>query len=138
MQEPLRVDIGSSRLLVFYLCLLHLAALASLCMLPLPGWTLLLALAALGVSGWCYQRRFNRDSTAILTSIILSDERCRLIYKNGDSRRGVLARRQFVSTYVILLNLRITGSIRSKRVMLWKDALDRDCYRRLKVKLRYS
>lgn len=138
MQELLRVEIGFSHLLVCYLCLLHLAALVSLCLLPLPGWAWLSAVAALCVSGWCYQCRFNGSGTAILTTIIISDEQCRLIYKNGESRGGVLIRRQFVSAYLILLHLRISGSMRSKRVMLWRDALDRDCYRRLKVKLRYS
>jgi len=138
MQERLRIDLGRSSLLGRYLGAAHAAALFSVCWLPLPVGVLLLVSGGLLLSHYRYFRQYNGTAAGRVEALVIADGRCCLLLHDGQACHAVLARRQFVSTYLVVLQLRIAGSMRSKRVMVWRDAVSQDLYRRLKVMLRYA
>lgn len=133
---PLRLEPGVSRRLGRFLALSHGAALAVLSFSGLP--TLLTAALALSVvlSWLCSRRRdvLRRDPDAIGALVWEEGNRWQLTLRSGEEINAVLRPFVFMQPWLVILHFRSDDG-RAAHLVLLPDMLDRETFRRLRVRL---
>jgi len=133
---PLRLEPGVSRRLDGFLVLSHAAALAVLPfsgLPPLPVAALLLSV----LLSWLISRRrdVRRDDPQAIASLVWeADNRWRLMLRSGEETGAVLRPFVFMQPWLVILHFRRDDGRRA-RLLLLPDMLDRDTFRRLRVRL---
>ncbi len=135
----LRIPISPSRLMAASLLLVH--GLAAACVhgfAPAWGWSLA-GLLALAASLAFHARRdallLARDA---ITGIVLHDDGgCDLLTRDGGEMQGRVMETTFVSTALIVINVRLDSG-RSRSALLLPDSAAAEDRRRLRVWLRHA
>jgi Membrane-bound toxin component of toxin-antitoxin system len=133
---PLRLEPGVSRRLGIFLVLSHGAALAVLPFCGLP----LLPVAALALSvvlSWLRTRRHEvqrSDSDSIDSLVWEEGNRWRLTLRSGQETAASLRPFVFMQPWLVILHFRRDDG-RAARLVLLPDMLDRETFRRLRVRL---
>jgi hypothetical protein len=133
---PLRLEPGVSRRLGIYLVLSHGAALAVLPFCGLPPLPVA-ALALSVVSSWLRTRRREVqrcDSESIESLVWEEGNRWRLILRSGRETGAILRPFVFMQPWLVILHFRRDDG-RTARLVLLPDMLDRETFRRLRVRL---
>jgi len=133
---PLRLEPGVSRQLGGFLALSHCAALAVLPFCGLPP--LPVAAMALGVAlSWLRTRRrdvLRRDPGSIAALVWEEGSRVRLTLRSGRETGATLRPFVFLQPWLVILHFRRDDG-RAARLVLLPDMLDRETFRRLRVRL---
>jgi toxin CptA len=133
---PLRLEPGVSRRLDGFLALSHSAALAVLPFSGLPS----LPVAALALSvvlSWLRSRRrgvLRDDPDAIASLVWEAGNRWQLIMRSGKQTGAALRPFVFMQPWLVILDFRRDDGGRARLVLL-PDMLDRETFRRLRVRL---
>ncbi len=137
---PLHVRIGPSRRLTGLLVLVHVAAWAVLYPLAFPA-TLKLALAAAIVASGVHsvlKTALLRSRHAIV-ALEIDNEGMKVRERGtGQWRACRVLGTTFVSNHLTVLNLELVKSGKIRHVVLLSDNVDRDDFRRLRVRLRWN
>lgn len=131
---PLRLDLRRSRRLALYLAAAHAGALAFIPFLPLGNVTgallAILVLLCLARSGSA--RVLMRGDGDVVALVWERDGEWRLVERGGRTRVCRLRPDSYVHPWLTVLNF---AGERRCSVVLLPDSLDRDTYRRLRVRL---
>lgn len=130
VSEPLRVVVKPSRLALYYLLAAHALALWGLLQAGLPGVSLLL-LVSLLVYLWRWLR--HRD----VCGLVLQGDSCVIERGDGESLKLMLGKRHVVTNFLVILQLRNPQRLDHRYLLLFRDALDAEAFRRLRVLLRF-
>lgn len=117
---------------------IHAGALLLLWSLKMSGIPAAALAAALSISLYTSVRRHGlRKGPQAIRSFSLDEEDNCAIHRRGDDEgRPCVITRQFVQPWVTILMLRITGHRTSEALVLARDALDPDSFRKLRARLR--
>lgn len=135
--SPLRIELRPSRLLQGAILGIHGGAALLVLTLPLPLPLLpllLLCLAAVaGAIVHLRRSRHGRDSHAVRALYLAADGRWTLVTHQGESVDGSLRADSYLHPWLTVLNF---SGPRPRTIVLLPDSLDRDVFRRLRVRLR--
>ena len=125
---PLKAVVNSSRLALYYLLFAHGVVL----------WALLTAgfyvvLVGLAVS-FFYCLRGWRDQNG-LRLLQVQDDNCLFEYGQGAAQLGRLGTRHFISDFLLVVQVQQLHSRRYRYLVLFRDALNAETFRRLRVLL---
>lgn len=128
VSEPLRAVVKPSRLALYYLLLVHGVAL----------WGVLqagvyIALIGLIISFAYYLRRWHHHVGVRL--IQLQGENCLFECAQGASWQGSLGTRHFVSEFLLVVQIQQRQRRCCRYLVLFRDALDAEAFRCLRVRL---
>lgn len=135
-----RIELGSSRLLVFALVVGHVAAGAVMLPLQMPWqlrlglWMLIAASAARTTAG----QGLRRVPAAIVLVEFGVQGGCIVQQRNGLVKACRVLGSTFVATGLVVLNLRGEGEWWARHVVIVRDAVDATSFRRLRVWLRWG
>lgn len=131
---PLRLELRRSRRLALYLIATHAGALALIPLLPLGALTgtLLAALIALSLAREYPARVLLRGDRAVVALVWTAEGDWRLLERGGRTRECRLRPGSFRHPLLTVLGF---GGGRRCAVVLLPDSLDRDSFRRLRVRL---
>ena len=137
LPAPIRIDLGFSQILAGYLLAAHLSALFLVIALDLEiflscGLFVLIILSLF----YYWQRDLSRSRDKSVIGIDWDEARGWLLrFKNGDALRTVHCPSSFISRYIVILYLKLDGSVKRK-ITIPSDAVNSDQFRRLRVLLR--
>lgn len=137
--QPLRVDLGASRRLLLVGGTLHGAALAFCVWAPLPPLPTI-TVSVLLVIHFLYVYCFHIDPCHPLAIESLSWDATRgwrIGRRQGGWQTATVVSPAFVSHHLVAVRFR-TGALCTRRVVLVSDRLDRDEFRRIRVRLLQS
>ena len=128
VSEPLRVVVKPSRLALYYLLLAH----------GLVLWALLqagvyIALIGLIISFAYYVRQWCQHAGVRLIQV--RGENCLLEFAQGASWQGSLGTRHFISEFLLIVQVQQPQRRCCYYLVLFRDALDADAFRCLRVRL---
>lgn len=128
VSEPLRVVLKPSRLALYYLLIAHGVAL----------WALLQAgvyvvLVGLVVSFFYYLRLWRRHGG--VRSFQLQGENCVFECGQNAAQQGRLGQRHFISDFFLIVQVCQRQRYRQRYLVLFRDAMDVELFRRLRVLL---
>jgi len=131
---PLRLELRRSRRLALYLAAVHAGALAFIPFLPFGNLTaaLLAILVILCLARSCSARVLMRGDGDVVALVWERDGEWRLIERGGRTRVCRLRPDSYVHPGLTVLNF---AGERRCSIALLPDSLDRDTYRRLRVRL---
>jgi hypothetical protein len=131
---PLRLELRRSRRLALYLAAAHAGALALVSLLPLGvlAGMLLAALICLSLARTFVAHILMRGERAVVALVWARDGEWRLLERGGREHVCRLRPGSFRHPFLTVLNF--TGARRCTIVLL-ADSLDRDTFRRLRVRL---
>jgi toxin CptA len=136
----LRVALTSSRWLAAALIVSHAAAAATLAPLDLPLWAKLglALLIAASLAHALYRHAFlaSRESCTAL-EVREADQAAVHTRARGWQDARILGT-TYVSPVLTVVNLRLTGFVFAKHVVIVADNVDGETFRRLRVKLRWA
>jgi len=135
----IQIDLRASKSLTVLLLSIHMGAITVLCWVPIPIWIKLIAIT---FCLWDLTRLlrlhiFRNTALAIIKFTINSEQQWWLIDYQGQSHLASLQGNSFMTAYLIILNFKINGSRVKKSVVIARDSVDRDSFRRLSVHLRF-
>lgn len=118
--------------------LTHLAALVIFFWIDLAVWIkLLLTLLVLASLVDVFRRVVSRRAGNAITAIQLdSDGNMKLIYRSGRQSRVSRLRSVFINSIVTLLTVAVEGRRFGQKLVIPFDAVDREEFRQLRVKLK--
>lgn len=129
----MKLDITSSRAILLYLFLVHLLALLSVLVLSVAGWIKLILALLLVLSLAFYSRRFAFHNLSSLEKN--AEDEWYFTDKNG--RHGPMhLLSAYVSQYLIILRLKHTEERFCRTILLTRDRVQPDQFRRLRVYLK--
>ncbi|MEH6357541.1 MAG: protein YgfX [Pseudomonadales bacterium] len=128
MSEPLKAVVKPSRLALYYLLLAHGVALWALLMAGVY-----VALIGLVVSFFYYLRVWSTQSGLCLLQV--QGDNCQFEYGQGVARQGRLGKRHFISDLLLVVQVRPLQGRRYRYLVIFRDALDVEAFRRLRVLL---
>lgn len=128
VSEPLKAVVKSSRLALYYLLFAHGVAL----------WALLAAgfyvvLVGLIVSFFYYLRVWRNQNGLRLFQ--MQADNCLFEYGLGVAQQGLLGKRHFISNLLLIIQVRPFQDRRYRYLVIFRDALDVETFRRLRVLL---
>lgn len=131
---PLRFELRRSRRLAWYLLAVHAGALALIPLLPLDLATAvaLAGLVILALVRSCATRVLMHGDRSVVGVVWMRDGEWRLIERGGQTRVCRLRPDSYVHPQLTVLNF--SGARRCSIVLL-PDSLDRETFRRLRVRL---
>ena len=134
---PLRLDIGSSRMMGSWVILVHAMPVLTLPVLQPGGWLSLAVLSAvLGslLRSWRLQvRRHHPDAVC---SLVWGEGRhCLLGLHSGQQEEASLCAQAFILPWLVILHFH-SRQRHKKYLVLLPDMLDREVFRRLRVRLK--
>lgn len=136
---PIAIHLRASRGLTLLLSAAHGAAILSLWPLAIPLSAKIVSSAAVAASGVFHLwRDALRRSPGSVVAVELADEGCVLTDRTGRVRRGTLRGDSFVSSFLTVVNCRLSGRPRRVSVVILPDAADAEEFRRLRVWLRWK
>lgn len=132
---PLHLDLRRSPRLVLLICMCHGGAAALAAVLPVPAWTVGALAAAVLVSATAAVARhaLQLHPRAVRAVISRDAGEWLLVDCDGLCRRASLSSDSYVHPWITILNF--TGGRRCT-VLVLPDRVDREAYRRLRVRLR--
>ena len=135
MIERLALRLGASRLLVFALSGAHLLAGVGLWLAPLPlAWAVVGSLGLAGHLVLVLRRDAWRTAAASVVGLELrTDRSARACSPAGLWSDYRVAGSSFTSPVVAVVNLSAAGRGRGRTILIAKDDLDADTFRRLRV-----
>lgn len=128
VSEPLRVVLKPSRLAFCYLLFAHGVALWALLMAGVY-----VALIGLVVSFFYYLCGWRGQNGLRLLQV--QGESCLFEYGQGIAQQGSLGKRHFISEFLLVVQVRPLKGRRYRYLVLFRDALADDVFRRLRVAL---
>lgn len=129
----LRLEPGSSITLTTTLALAHGTAAAAIVCTPWPYWAQAICLLAV-LSGAVLGTRIFLRENGVKALCMLKDASWRLTLRDGGEWHGTLNGESLVSPWLCLFVL--DGTAGRRRVLILRDSLDRNGFRRLRVGLR--
>lgn len=129
-----------SRILAALFSALCFAALVSIWTLPLPSLVLLaLTLLVSGWGGYCLLHYAILRTGAACVAFRLEDsDGIVLVLRNGSHLVCTLSDDSLVAPYVVILNVVLNEQRRGRSVLIFRDAMGADSFRRLRVALRWG
>lgn len=125
----------SSRYYTILLLGLHLGSLAIVYVLAVgltPQWILGALIVASGIYSW------QRNGTFARQQLMLSQQHgIALIKPDGVQRSGELVRGGFNSPWIVILAVQIQDAPYKTYMVIFRDALDEEAFRQLRVYLRF-
>ncbi len=133
---PLRINPGFSLRLAIFLMLVHLGGILMLLNLPWQWWQIVLMSSVTLISliyslGRHVLQTHQRSISEINWT---SDGRWLLTTRSGNSFQARLSANSFLHPQLVVLNF-IHGRWKRQSVVLFRDALDQESFRRLRVRL---
>jgi toxin CptA len=122
------------------LVLAHGAAIAMVGLAGMPLWLELIAIAAL-VSSLIFdvrQTALLRAPDALITLEIASDDKLSIQTRRGEWIGCEVLGSTYVTSFLTILNLKVTDSGRNTRAVILPDGLDAEDFRKLRVWLRWK
>jgi hypothetical protein len=139
MQNSLQFNIKFSRWLLISILMMHLLALGGICLafgsIFLQYWLLIIVISSIVFS--LYNNRLLKSSKVIYKIKVINNL-WQLYYKNSTDSLAVLSGNSFITSYFLVLNFRCITNNSRKTVVLCRDSLTREEFRRLLVFLRVS
>lgn len=136
---PLKVELPPSRRMAYFLAAAHAAAVLVLAWMPLPLWSIVAASLVLAVTAWrTISRQALRRGPDAVTALEISDRET-LHVRSGDGvwHAGEVLGSSTVGAGLVVLNIR-TGQRTRRHVVITGDGINRDDFRRLRVRLRWG
>ena len=135
----LQFDLQPSRWMTLLLVLGYLLAGLAICSLPLPEEVSFLAVALLAIhlTRMLWHRAWLRAPDAWAAIRVRGDE-WTLRRRNGREVSTSLLEEGVATPWLTLVSLRDRGSGKVTRILLLKDSLDAEAFRRLRVLLRWG
>jgi toxin CptA len=136
----LRIAIGPSPILAAVLAVAHFAALAVTLIVTLPVWARLLISTMIIASGaWSIlSAALQRSRSAIVELEAGEGGRISCRTRDGPWREGQVLASSFISPWLTVLNLRISGAGWARHLVILTDNVEKEAFRRLRVLLRWS
>lgn len=119
------------------LAAMHCGAIYLVLALPIPAKLWMAALMVISLVH-TIMRHALLASPSSAVFLKMEGETCLLILKNGREVRGTLLGSTYVSPYLTLLNLKERKKLLSHSVIILPDAVDREEFRALRVRLRWG
>jgi toxin CptA len=136
----LHISLNPSRLLAAILIVAHACAISLVLMIELPQWLKLAA--ALGLIIQCmlivYRRALLRGAEPVLALEVTSDHQLNIRTRRGGWQECEVLGSTYVSPFLTIINLQLSGERMARHVTLLPDSLDRDDFRRLRVWLKWK
>jgi hypothetical protein len=126
--EPLKVVVKPSRLAFYYLLLAHGVALWALLMAGIY-----VAVIGLVVSFFYYLRMWRNHSG--LRLLQMQGDNCVFEYGLSAAKQGLLGRRHFISDLLLIVQVRPLQGRRYRYLVIFRDALSAEAFRRVRVLL---
>ena len=121
--------INRSRWLLCYLYLIHLSMLLAAWLVPVPLWLSATVTATL-IASFCYSLHHYRKTLVI----VASSESWLLRERSGEQRQVELLPPCYISRWLTVVPIVVSG--KRRHLLICRDSLDGDNYRRLSVILR--
>jgi len=137
---PLQIEVRSSRLLLMLFSCLHLVSFLLLFLMPLPIELTLFCVIFIVISG-IYVVVFHalKHSSASIVGLVWDrNDDWLVLDKSGKQWEVVLDGNSFVHPWFSILNFKQENKWLSQSVMLLSDNVDKNDYRRLRVRLRVT
>jgi hypothetical protein len=135
--DPVRVELGRSRLGAAFIVTTHLATAALLALVP--GDPVLRGAAAIAIGAHALSALrawpLQRTRRAIVAVEIMPDRRAALIERGGHRCEGAIRAESYVGAWLTTLVVRPDGARLSRAVAILPDMLPADDLRRLRVML---
>lgn len=138
--SPLRFNISASNQLISLLFLLHFISLILLFFLPLPIFFLIVSGIFFIVSG-IYTIKFHglKNLPTSIVSVVWADDAEWLLFdKRGKKTRANLDGNSFIHPWCTVLVFKQKKHFFSKNLILISDNIDKDDFRRLRVRLKIT
>ena len=135
---PLAVELSSSLALSSLLLFLHLGAIVVFLMLALSIVIKILVVMIVLISLY-YNTRLHsllRSDRSIVSLRWLDDNEWQLMQCDGVNYQAHLNMNSYLHPKLTVLNFNLVGSKKKRTVMIFSDAIDKDSFRRLRVRLR--
>ena len=135
---PLRLEIKPSRILCSLLLILHLFALAIIFILDFEFLINILVAILIAVSAYIsiFQTAFRKSSSAIIKLVWDSNNEWILENNRGEQLNAELLRDSYVSSVMTVLNFKCKNHFRHKSIILLKDNINENDFRKLRVRLK--
>ena len=133
--EPVRVDLGHSRLGAAFIVTTHLATAALLALVPGDLALRAAAIVAVGAHALCALRTWALQSAAraIVAVEVFPDRRASLIERSGRRHEGEICAESYVGARLTTLVVRRAGARLSRAVAILPDMIPAEDLRRLRV-----
>jgi toxin CptA len=136
----LNIRLKNSVYLAILLGVAHFIAAGLVLVLPLPIWLKLVAILAFCISLVIY---LNRDArlaapNSIIALEIKEDGSCTAETRSGKQLDCTLLSTSYVSARLTILNLKASGGLRARHVVIVPDRIDAEDFRKLRVLLRWK
>jgi len=138
--SPLQLELKPSRLLFSIVLALHTIALLMIYLLPVNS-LLKLFTALLVISTFMYfvyYQAFRKSAKAIIKVIWDASDEWFLVTRSGEQMPANLVGDSFSHPRLAVLNFKIPEHFFQKRVVLLRDNVDENLFRRLRVRLKIS
>lgn len=138
--NKLIIQLRPSRQLGVLLSLAHCTAAGVLWPLALPVWIKLLSTVLLSCSLYYYLRRYVwlTAPQSVMSLTLSGRNECKLKLFSGARIHTMIEASSFVAPYMTVLCLRKKQSWRYYTVVILPDSLDIECFRQLRVWLRWK
>lgn len=135
---PLRLELKPSRVLFLVLLVLHLAALALTYYLFSNVFLLLFIAALLIFSGYFVLAgaALKKTSSAVVKLVWDANNEWILETKVGETLNAELMRDSYINSFITVLIFKCEGRMLNTHVVLLKDNVDVNTFRRLRVRLK--
>jgi len=126
--------------LAYVLALVHAATGVLLLFMPLPPWGLVALITAVAASGvYAVWRQALRRGSRAITSLRFSNrEQLEIGRRDGSRESGRILGSSTAGTLLVVLNIRLERRRRPVHVVVTRDSLEDDEFRRLRVWLRWG
>ena len=124
-----------SRTYVLMLLAAHLAAATTIFLTNLPAWARICLVLLIAVS-LSYQ--WHRHLHASWQSFFLEQRHLRIMTRSGFEAMGMVLDRTVVIPFCVVLCAKLDGARLPVCQMIFKDALQTDAHRELRVRLKYA
>ena len=136
----LHISLNPSRLLAAILITAHAGAIGLILNVELPQWVKFAA--AVGLVIQCiivvYRDALLRGAKPIIALEVTSDHGINIQTRRGGWQECKVLGSTYVTPFLTIMNLRLSGERMARHVTLLPDSLDRDEFRRLRVWLKWK
>jgi len=137
---PLHLEIGSSRLLLMLLFFLHVFAFALLFLMPfhpllLAACTVFIIASGIYTIGYHAKKKRPSSITGLIWDIV---DDWYTLDKQGNKTQVILDGNSYVHSWIAILNFKQQDRWLSKSVILLRDNINQNDFRRLRVRLKVT
>ncbi len=136
---PLHLDILPSRYLLILLFCLHFFSFVLLFFMPIPTIYLFFSIALILLSAiYTLMYQANILPKSIVGLIWDIDDDWFILQKNGEKKSATLDGNSFIHPFFSILNFKQDGRVLTRSVILLKDNINQNVFRRLRVRLKVT